>query len=64
MQATSGDYLLCIAPAVARAGGKQMTMKKYSHFAGRFDGHGNALLLYRVHHPMKEAQGFGRSLPL
>jgi hypothetical protein len=37
-----GDYLLRIAPAAARAIIKQLTMKKYTYFAGHFDGHGNA----------------------
>jgi hypothetical protein len=53
----SVDYFLCIAPAAARVSGKQIMMKKYSYFAGRFDGHGNAPVRYRAHPPMKEVQG-------
>jgi hypothetical protein len=36
------DYLLRIVPAATRATGKQTTMKKYTYFAGRFYGHGDA----------------------
>jgi hypothetical protein len=57
----SGDYLLHITPAAARATGKQTTIKKYTYKAGRFDGHGNALVRYRVLCPMEEVQGFTRS---
>jgi hypothetical protein len=32
-------------------------MKKYTRSAGRFDGHGNAMVRYRVHCPMKEVPG-------
>jgi hypothetical protein len=64
---TSGDYLLRIAPAAARVTGKQTTINKYTYKAGRFAGHGNALVRYRMHHPMEEVQGLTRShwmLPL
>jgi hypothetical protein len=37
----SGNYLLRIAPAAARATGKQTTINKYTYKAGCFDGHGN-----------------------
>jgi hypothetical protein len=65
----SSNQLLRIAPAAARATGKQTTMKKYTYFAGNFDGHGNALVRYRAHclMAMVEVQGFTRShwmLPL
>ncbi len=33
------NYLLRIAPVAARAPGKQMKVKKYTYFAGRFVGH-------------------------
>jgi hypothetical protein len=48
----SGDYSLRIAPATARATGKQTTMNKYTYFAGRFDSHGNAPVCYCAHCPM------------
>jgi hypothetical protein len=57
----SGDYLLCIAPAAARATGKQTTINKYTYKAGRFDGHGDAPVRIHVHPPMEEFQGFTRS---
>jgi hypothetical protein len=57
----SGKYLLRIAPAAARATGKQTTINKYTYFAGHFDGHGNVPACYRAHCPMEEVQGFTRS---
>jgi hypothetical protein len=56
-----GNYLLCIAPVAARATGKQTTINKYTYKAGRFDGHGNALVRNRVYCPMEELQSFTRS---
>jgi hypothetical protein len=57
----SGNYLLHIAPAAARATGKLTTINKYTYKAGRFDGHGNALVRNYAHCPMEEVQGFTRS---
>jgi hypothetical protein len=57
----SGDCLLCIAPAAARATGKQTTINKYTYKAGRFDGHGDAPVRNHVHRLMEEVQGFTRS---
>jgi hypothetical protein len=57
----SGKDLLCIAPAVARAMGKQTTINKYTCKAGHFNGHGNAPVRNCVHHPMEEVQSFTRS---
>jgi hypothetical protein len=58
----SGDYLLRIAPAAARATTANETMTKiYTYIAGHFYGHGNAPARYHVHHPMEEVQGFTRS---
>jgi hypothetical protein len=47
------NYLLHIAPATARATGKQTTMKKYTYFVGCFEGHGNAPGPSRAHRPME-----------
>jgi hypothetical protein len=58
---TLGNYLLCITPAAARATGKQTTINKYTYKAGHFDGHGNAPVRNRAHHPMEEVHGFTRS---
>jgi hypothetical protein len=57
----SGDYLLRIAPAAARATGKQTTINKYTKKGGRFDGHGDAPVRNRVHCLMEEVQSFTRS---
>jgi hypothetical protein len=54
-------YLLRIAPAAARATGKQKTINKYTYFAGRFDGHGNVPVRNCMYRPMEEVQGFTRS---
>jgi hypothetical protein len=56
-----GDYLLCIAPAAARATGKQTTINKYTYKADRFDGHGDAPVRNCVHCLMEEVQSFIRS---
>ncbi len=56
-----GNYLLCIAPAAARATGKETTINKYTYKAGRFDGHGKLPVRNRAHCPMEEVQGFTRS---
>jgi hypothetical protein len=63
----SGNHLLHIAPAAARATGKQTTINKYIYKAGRFHGHGNAPVRNRTHCPIEEVQSFTRShwtLPL
>jgi hypothetical protein len=57
----SGDYLLRIAPATARATDKQTTINKYTYFAGYFDSGGDAPVQYRAYCPMEEVQGVTRS---
>ncbi len=57
----SGNYSLQIAPAAARATGKQTTINKYTYKAGHFDGHGNVPVRKPAHRPMEEVQGFTRS---
>jgi hypothetical protein len=56
----SGNYSFCIALEAARATGNT-TMKTCTHFAGHFDGHGGALVQYRVHCLMEKVHGFTRS---
>jgi hypothetical protein len=51
----SGNYSLRSAPAAARATGKQTTINKYTYFAGRFNGHDDALVHNCVHCPMARA---------
>jgi hypothetical protein len=55
-----GNYSLRIAPTAIRATGKQTTIKKYTYFAGHFDGHGGAPVQYRAYCLMDEVQGFTR----
>ncbi len=57
----SGDDLLCIAPAAARATGKQTTINQYTYKAGHFDGHGNKPVRNHVHGLMEKVQSFTRS---
>jgi hypothetical protein len=57
----SGNYLLRIAPAAARATAYKTTKKKLTYFAGHYDGRGAAPVQYLVHHPIEKVQGFGRS---
>jgi hypothetical protein len=53
------NYLLRVALTAARVTGKQMTMKKCTYFAGRFDGHGNAPICVGTF-----PQGYVRNVPL
>ncbi len=55
------NYSLCIAPAATRATANKTMMQNWANFAGHFDGHGGALVQFLARHPVKEAQGFGRS---
>jgi hypothetical protein len=57
----SGDYLLRIAPAAARATGIQTTINKHMCKDGHFDGHGDAPVRNRAHPPMEEVKSFNRS---
>ncbi len=57
----SGDYLLRIAPAAAKATCIQTTINKYNCKAGHFYGHGNVPVCNRAHRPMEEVQSFTRS---
>jgi hypothetical protein len=57
----SGNYLLCIAPAAARATAKKKRTKTYTYFAGCFDGYGDAPVGYLMHRLIEEVQSFTRS---
>jgi hypothetical protein len=57
----SGDYLLRIAPAAARATGKQTTINKYTYKGGHFNGHGDAPVRNHAHCLIEEVQSFTRS---
>jgi hypothetical protein len=52
--------------ALYRLGGRQGNNQhnknaKCTHFAGRFDGHQDAAVLYRTQRPMEEIRGFHKS---
>ncbi len=57
----SGNYLLRIALAAARATINKTTIKQYTHFAGLFDGHRDAAVQYCMHCLIEEVKGFNRS---
>jgi hypothetical protein len=57
----SGNYLLHIAPAATRATANKTTTKKWTNFAGHFDGRSGVPVQYRVHCLMEEVQRFDRS---
>jgi hypothetical protein len=57
----SGNYLLHIAPAAARATGIQTTINKHTCKGGHFDGHGDAPVRNCAYCPMEEVQSFNRS---
>jgi hypothetical protein len=50
----SGDYLLRIAPAAARATANETTTKKCTKKTSHFDGRSGAGVQYRAHCPMEE----------
>ncbi len=54
----SGNYSLHIAPVATRATANKTMMKKYTYFAGLFDGHVYAPVHYRAHRPMEEVHIF------
>jgi hypothetical protein len=56
-----GYYSLRIAPVATRATANKTVMRKWTNFAGHFDGRGGAQVQYRAYPPMEEVQGFTRS---
>jgi len=58
-----GKYLLRIALVAARATakGKRNDDATCTHFAGHFDGRGDAAVQYCTHHPMEEVRGFHKN---
>ncbi len=56
-----GSYLLHISLAAARATANKTMMKKWTNFAGHFDGRGGAPVQYCAHHSIEEVKGFVRS---
>ncbi len=56
-----GYYLLLSAPATARAKANKTKTKKWTNFAGHFDGLGSVPVQYCMHCSKEEVQGFGKS---
>ncbi len=48
-------------PGSPQGDSKQITINKYTLFAGRFDGHRDAAVQYHAHRPVEEVQGLTRS---
>jgi hypothetical protein len=48
-------------PVATQVTFRTTAMKEYTNFAGHSNGHGNVPVLYLVHRPMEEIQGFTRS---
>jgi hypothetical protein len=61
LDATIGLILPPYCPGGRQGDIKQNNNVKCVHFAGRFDGCGGALVLYRSHRPIKEVRGFPKS---
>jgi hypothetical protein len=57
----SGNHLLQIAPAAAKATANKTMTKTCTLFAGHSNGCGNALVQYHAHRPIEEVQGITRS---
>jgi hypothetical protein len=58
---SSGDYSLRIATGGRHGNNQQNGDAKCTLFAGHFDGHRNAAVLYRAHCLMEEVCGFHKS---
>ena len=61
LDAAIGQLLAPYRPGGPKGGNQQNNNAKCTHFAGRFDGHRDAPVLYHAHCPMEEVQGFPKS---
>jgi hypothetical protein len=61
VNAAIGQLLAPYCPNGHQGNNQQNDNEKYTHLAGHFDGHHDAVVQYRKHHPMEEVQGFTRS---
>jgi hypothetical protein len=61
LDATIGQLLALYCPSGRQGSSKQIADKKWTKFAGHFDGHGGAPVRYRMHCLIEEVQGFSRS---
>jgi hypothetical protein len=55
-----GQLLIPDHPSGRQGNSKQKNGKKWTSFAGHFDGHGGAPVHYRMYRLMEEVQGFTR----
>ncbi len=58
LNATIGQLLAPYHPGGHQGDNQNNDYAKCTHFAGRFDGHRVAPVLYRAHRPMEEVHGF------
>ena len=58
LDATIWQLLAPYCPGGRQGDSKQYTDVICTHFDGRFDGHRDVVVLYHVHRPMEEVQGF------
>ena len=56
-----GQLLALYRPGGRQSDNQETTIKQYTQFAGRFDGHCDGAVQYRAHRPIEEVQGFTRS---
>ncbi len=61
LDAAIGRLIAPYCPSGRQGDSKQYKDVICTHFDGRFDGHRNAVVLYRAHRPMEEVQGFHKS---
>jgi len=61
LDAAIGGLLALYCPVSCQGNNQLNNDATCTHFAGRFDGRGDAAVLYRVHCPMEEVRGFHKS---
>ena len=59
--ATIGRLLTMYCLVGCQGNNQQTYNEKYTYFAGQFDSHRDAPVLYCAHRPMEEVQGFPKS---
>ena len=61
LDAVIGQLLALYRPSSRQGDNQQNDDETCTHFAGRFGGHRDVAVLYRVHFPMEEVRGFHKS---
>ena len=59
--AAIGQLLTQYRPGGRQSDNQHKDNRTCTHFAGCFNGHHDAAVLYRVHRPMEEVRGFHKS---